>query len=254
MVQGLNIVPASDEPTIAEVNTVHLAWDVMVGTGTIMCLIAAWYWGQLDLPAKDAAERAVPALRQRGRESSSVIALESGWVVSEVGRQPWIVYNLMKVEAAATANTGVWVTFIGVVVLYAGLGVTTILILRAMSRRFREQDERGDDGLRRDRLALRSQRRRTREHRSPVEVGSTMSTAVAVVLFIGITAYALFGGADFGAGHLGSRRRRGRPAARDPARSSITRSVPSGRRTTSGSSSASSCCGRRSPRPTRRSR
>ena len=60
-------------------------------------------------------------------------------MVSEVGRQPWIVYNLMKVEDAATANTGVWVTFILVVALYLGLGVTTILVLRNMSRRFRAQ-------------------------------------------------------------------------------------------------------------------
>ena len=44
-------------------------------------------------------------------------------MVSEVGRQPWIVYNLMKVEDAATGNTGVWVTFIGVIVLYTALGV-----------------------------------------------------------------------------------------------------------------------------------
>ena len=38
--------------------------------------------------------------------------MEAGWVVSEVGRQPWIVYDKMKVEDAATANTGVWITFI----------------------------------------------------------------------------------------------------------------------------------------------
>jgi cytochrome d ubiquinol oxidase subunit I len=43
----------------------------------------------------------------------------------------------MRVEDAATANTGVWITFIAVVLLYAALGVTTIVVLRAMSRRFR---------------------------------------------------------------------------------------------------------------------
>ena len=52
---------------------------------------------------------------------AAVITMEAGWVVSEVGRQPWIVYNYMKVEDAATANTGVWVTFVLVTVLYAGL-------------------------------------------------------------------------------------------------------------------------------------
>ena len=40
--------------------------------------------------------------------------MEAGWVVTEVGRQPWIVHNYMKVEEAATANTGVWVTFLAV--------------------------------------------------------------------------------------------------------------------------------------------
>ncbi len=66
-----------------------------------------------------------------------MICMEAGWVVTEVGRQPWIVYNLMRVEDAATANPGVWITFIAVVLLYVALGTTTILVLRAMSRRFR---------------------------------------------------------------------------------------------------------------------
>ena len=71
--------------------------------------------------------------------------MEAGWVVSEVGRQPWIVYNLMKVEDAATANTGVWITFVLVTALYIGLGVTTILILRKMSRRYRERELSDDE-------------------------------------------------------------------------------------------------------------
>ena len=41
--------------------------------------------------------------------------MEAGWVVTEVGRQPWIVHNYMKVEDAATANTGVWITFLAIV-------------------------------------------------------------------------------------------------------------------------------------------
>jgi cytochrome d ubiquinol oxidase subunit I len=63
--------------------------------------------------------------------------MEAGWVVTEVGRQPWIVYNYMKVEDAATANTGVWITFIAVTLLYLALGITAILVLLGMSRRFR---------------------------------------------------------------------------------------------------------------------
>jgi cytochrome d ubiquinol oxidase subunit I len=63
--------------------------------------------------------------------------MEAGWIVTEVGRQPWIVYGIMKVEDAATGNTGVWVSFCVVVVLYLAVGTTTILVLRGMSRRFR---------------------------------------------------------------------------------------------------------------------
>ena len=66
--------------------------------------------------------------------------MEAGWVVTEVGRQPWIVYGHMRVADAATGNTGVWITFIGVVVLYLGLAVTTIVVLRRMSRRYRATD------------------------------------------------------------------------------------------------------------------
>jgi cytochrome d ubiquinol oxidase subunit I len=67
----------------------------------------------------------------------AVVTLEAGWVVTEVGRQPWVVYNLMRVENAATANHGVWISFILVVLLYLALAVTTIAVLRGMSLRFR---------------------------------------------------------------------------------------------------------------------
>ena len=75
----------------------------------------------------------------------SVLAMEAGWVVTEVGRQPWIVRNHMRVEDAATGNTGVWITFLGVVVLYLVVGVTTVLVLRGMSRRWREAGGRIDE-------------------------------------------------------------------------------------------------------------
>jgi cytochrome d ubiquinol oxidase subunit I len=67
--------------------------------------------------------------------------MEAGWVVTEVGRQPWIVYKYMKVEDAATGNTGVWITFVAVVLLYLTVAVATVLVLRSMSRRFRRADE-----------------------------------------------------------------------------------------------------------------
>ena len=55
------------------------------------------------------------------------MALECGWIVTEVGRQPWVVYEVMRTEDAVTGASGVWVTFAAVVVLYAALGVATVV-------------------------------------------------------------------------------------------------------------------------------
>jgi cytochrome bd ubiquinol oxidase subunit I len=136
VVQGLDTVPADERPTVRQVNTVHLAWDVMVGLGTLLFLLSVWY------AVSWVFRRRMPASRWFLRCAAcsgvlSVLAMEAGWVVTEVGRQPWIVYKYMKVEDAATGNTGVWITFVAVVVLYVAVGTTTILVLRSMSRRFR---------------------------------------------------------------------------------------------------------------------
>jgi cytochrome d ubiquinol oxidase subunit I len=136
VVQGLDSVPADERPTVRETNIVHTAWDVMVGLGTALFLLSVWY-GVVSM-----FRRRMPRGKWFLRAAAcagvlAVITMEAGWIVTEVGRQPWIVYQRMKVEEAATANTGVWITFIGVFVLYAALGVTLILVLRGMSRRFR---------------------------------------------------------------------------------------------------------------------
>jgi len=144
-IEGLNTIPKEDEPTTTDVNVTHLAWDIMIGLGTLLFLLSLWYWAswifRRDMPTSKWFLRlaAISGVL-------SVITLEAGWTVSEVGRQPWIVYQKMKVDDAATANTGIWVTFIGVLILYIGLGVTAILVLRGMSRRFRrgEADSEAD--------------------------------------------------------------------------------------------------------------
>jgi cytochrome d ubiquinol oxidase subunit I len=136
VVQGLDTVPAGQRPTTSQVNTVHLAWDVMVGVGTLLLLVALWYGAswvfRRDMPMGTWFLRVAACTGVL-----AILAMEAGWVVSEVGRQPWIVYEYMKVDHAATGNTGVWITFVLVTLLYLGVGTTTILVLRGMSRRFR---------------------------------------------------------------------------------------------------------------------
>jgi cytochrome d ubiquinol oxidase subunit I len=137
VVQGRNAFPASTQPTVSQANAVHLAWDVMVGLGTLLFLLSAWYglyWlFRRDLPKTKWFLRIAACAGVL-----AVITMEAGWVVTEVGRQPWIVRNYMKVEQAATGNQGVWITFLVVLGIYGGLGVTTILVLRGMSRRWRD--------------------------------------------------------------------------------------------------------------------
>ena len=104
-------------------NVVHLCWDIMVGLGTLLFLFTLWYWAswifRRDMPRSRWFLRGPPS-----PDLLAVVTLEAGWTLSEVGRQPWIVYNQMKVADAATTNTGVWMTFIAVTLLYAALGIT----------------------------------------------------------------------------------------------------------------------------------
>jgi cytochrome d ubiquinol oxidase subunit I len=140
VVQGRNAFPEDDQPTIAQANTVHLAWDVMLGIATLLFLLSAWYalcWiFRRDMPKSKWFLRVAACAGVL-----SILAMEAGWVVTEVGRQPWIVFGEMRVEDAATTNSGVWLTFIVILVLYLAVAVTTIGVLRRMSRRFRETDE-----------------------------------------------------------------------------------------------------------------
>ncbi len=115
VVEGRNAFASNDQPTVAEANAVHLAWDVMVGLGTLLSLLAVW-WALSWLFRRD-----IPKTKWFLRIASiagvlAIITLEAGWVVAEVGRQPWIVHGYLRVKEAATANTGVWVSFIVIVV------------------------------------------------------------------------------------------------------------------------------------------
>jgi cytochrome d ubiquinol oxidase subunit I len=137
-VTGLDTVPPDDRPPA---NTMlHWAFDTMVGICTMLIALGAWlafvWWRRRDIPQTKWFLRAVAV-----SGVASVVALECGWIVTEVGRQPWIVYNIMRTEDAVTQASGVWVTFTLVFLLYVALGTALVVTLRAMSRRWRAQDE-----------------------------------------------------------------------------------------------------------------
>ena len=101
-----------ERPTIQEANIVHLAWDVMVGLGDAAVPAVRLVRGCVALPARLPEARSCSCWLASGAGVLSVLALEAGWVVTEVGRQPWIVLDYMKVEQAATSEPGRVGTFL----------------------------------------------------------------------------------------------------------------------------------------------
>jgi cytochrome d ubiquinol oxidase subunit I len=141
-IQGLDSFPKGSRPTNSEVDVVHLAWDVMIGLGTLLALLSVWF-GVVWLFRRDLPKPKLFLWLAAAAGVLSVVALEAGWTVTEVGRQPWIVFDYMKVKAGATTNEGVWLTFLIIVGLYTGVMVTLAIILRKMARDWRTG---GDDG------------------------------------------------------------------------------------------------------------
>ncbi len=135
-VEGLNAVPPEDQPPV---NTVRLAFQFMVAVGTGLALLAAWYllawWRKRRLPQSKWFYRA--AILAGPAAAGALIA---GWIVTEVGRQPWIVYDVMRTESAVTQADGVNVGFAVLAFVYAALTVGIIYVLRRFAKRDREAD------------------------------------------------------------------------------------------------------------------
>jgi cytochrome bd ubiquinol oxidase subunit I len=134
-IRGLDAIPADVRPAPRLVNTVHLAFDAMVGTGFALLALSGWFaigwWRRRDLPRS----------RWFFRASSvagvvSIVCLECGWIVTEVGRQPWTVRGLLLTRDAVTTSGNVWAFFAGALVIYSAVGTAAILVLRGMRRRW----------------------------------------------------------------------------------------------------------------------
>jgi cytochrome bd ubiquinol oxidase subunit I len=126
---GLDSVPASERPPV---NVVRIAFQTMVGIGTLLAvlglaLLATW-WRKRRLPRSRWFYWAVVAAGPL-----SLVALIAGWVVTEVGRQPWIVYRVMLTKDAVTGAAGIPVGYTALVLVYAGLAIGTWWALRRIA-------------------------------------------------------------------------------------------------------------------------
>ncbi len=136
VIEGLDTVPPDDRPPVT---IVHLAFDVMVGAGSALMLLALWFgwswWRRRDLPSTVWFLRAAAI-----GGALAIVATWAGWIVTEVGRQPWVVYDSLRTEDAVTETEGLWWVFAATVTLYVAVVAAGALVLRRMAARWREAD------------------------------------------------------------------------------------------------------------------
>jgi cytochrome bd ubiquinol oxidase subunit I len=129
-VQGLDSVPEDDRPPVG---IVKLSFRAMVAIGTGLAALGAWFawawWRRGRLPSSPWFHRALVAAGPL-----SVVALIAGWVTTEVGRQPWVVYEVMRTEEAVTGADGIPVGFAALGLVYAGLAAVAYVMLRRLGR------------------------------------------------------------------------------------------------------------------------
>jgi cytochrome d ubiquinol oxidase subunit I len=114
------------------VNVVHLAYNAMVGIGSALLLLAAvfgWsWWRRRDVPRTPWFLRAVAV-----SGVAAIVAMEAGWVTTEVGRQPWIVYGILRTADAVSPAPGLYLGFYAVVAIYLLLTALTVFVLRRLA-------------------------------------------------------------------------------------------------------------------------
>jgi cytochrome d ubiquinol oxidase subunit I len=134
-IRGLDAIPAAVRPPDQLVTTVHLSFDVMVGTGFALLGLALWFvlaWWRHRL--REPGRWFLRATAVSG--VVAVIALETGWITTEVGRQPWTVVGLLLTRDAVATSGNLWPLFGGAVAIYAGVTVGAVFALRALRRRW----------------------------------------------------------------------------------------------------------------------
>jgi cytochrome d ubiquinol oxidase subunit I len=129
-VAGLDTVPKDRQPPI---NVVRISFQAMVGVGTLLALLG------VSLLAVRVRRRRLPESRWFYRAvaiagPASVLALIAGWVTTEVGRQPWVVYRVMLTSQAVTGARGIVVGYATLAAVYLGVACGVFWVLRRLAR------------------------------------------------------------------------------------------------------------------------
>ena len=129
-IRGLDQVPPDRRPPV---NVVHPSFQAMVGSGLALLGLSGWFvlawWRRRDLPRSRWFYRAASLAGV-----VAVVALEAGWVTTEVGRQPWIVYGIMRTRDAVSSAPGLRAGLFALLVVYTVMTVATVYVLRRLAR------------------------------------------------------------------------------------------------------------------------
>lgn len=136
-VPGLDTIPPENQPPV---NLTHWAFQTMVGIGTLLALAVVVYW-VARWRRRDLLERRWFLRFAAVAGPLAVLAVEAGWVATEVGRQPWVVYDVLRTADAAGDYEGLWWLVGATFVVYSGLTIGAVIVLRSMARRWREGQE-----------------------------------------------------------------------------------------------------------------
>jgi cytochrome d ubiquinol oxidase subunit I len=129
-VQGLDAVPPADRPPV---NVVRFAFQTMVGIGTLLALLGVVFVAvRIRLRRLPESRWFYRALVVAG--PLSIVALIAGWVTTEVGRQPWVVYRVMPTAQAVTGAGGIPVGYATLWVVYVAVGAAVVWMLRRLAQ------------------------------------------------------------------------------------------------------------------------
>jgi cytochrome d ubiquinol oxidase subunit I len=129
-VQGLDAVPPDDRPPV---NLVRYAFQTMVGVGTLMAILGVVFLyvrvRRRRLPESVWFYRAVVLAGP-----AALVALIAGWMTTEIGRQPWVVYNVMRTSQAVTGAGALPIGYATLALTYLGVAIAVVWILRRLAR------------------------------------------------------------------------------------------------------------------------
>lgn len=140
---GLDAIPEEDQPPV---QIVHIAFQIMVGIGFTLLGVGLWgvflAWRRREVPTHPWFQRVLMLCGPLG-----FVAVESGWVVTEVGRQPWVIHGILRTEDAVTEVPNLVVPFVSFTILYILLAIATAwLLYRQVVIEPREEAETASEG------------------------------------------------------------------------------------------------------------